>query len=110
MSSTKLLGFWLALLLVASAAFAQKAPAHEKNAPAPSAQPKGGRTVAEAEAFMKKAEAQLEDLGIRAGRASWVQENFITDDTEALAAQAQEKFTAAATQLALDARRFDGLT
>ena len=111
MSSTKLVGRWLALLLAASTVFAQKAPGPEKSTPAAktSAQSKGAPTVAEAEAFMKKAEAQLEDLGIRAGRASWVQENFITDDTEVLSAQAQEKFTAAVTQLALDARRFDGL-
>ena len=66
-------------------------------------------TVAEAEAFMKKAEAELQDLGVRAQRASWVQENFITDDTEVLSAQAQEKLTAITTQLALDARRFDHL-
>ncbi|HMF91600.1 MAG TPA: M2 family metallopeptidase [Candidatus Angelobacter sp.] len=104
MSSPTLFGLWLALLLVASTAFAQKAPPPKKNAPAKSAP-----TVAEAEAFMKKAEAQLEDLGIRASRANWVQENFITDDTETLAAQANERLTAVVTQLALDARRFDGL-
>ena len=104
MSSPKLLGLWLALPLVVSAGLAQKAPASKKNAPAGSAP-----TVAQAEAFMKKAEAQLEDLGIRSSRANWVQENFITDDTETLAAQANEKLTAAVTQLALDARRFDGL-
>lgn len=46
---------------------------------------------------------------MRAQRASWVQENFITDDTEILSAQTQEKLTAATTQLALDARRFDHL-
>ncbi|HXB22499.1 MAG TPA: M2 family metallopeptidase [Candidatus Solibacter sp.] len=69
----------------------------------------GSPTVAEAEAFMKRAEAELGDLGVRAQRASWVQENFITDDTEVLSAQAQEKLTAVTTQLALDARRFDHL-
>src|SRR5262249_18142591 len=104
MSSPKLLGLWLALPLVVSAALAQKAPASKKNPPAGSAP-----TVAQAEAFMKKAEAQLEDLGIRAGRAQWVQENFITDDTETMAAQANEQLTALTTRLALDARRFDGL-
>ena len=70
---------------------------------------KGAATVAEAQAFMKKAEDQLADLGVRASRAGWVQENFITDDTEALSAQANERLTAVTTQLALDARRFDGL-
>src|SRR5215470_16138709 len=109
MSATRLLGLWLVLLLATCGAFAQKTPVPEKKAPATGAQSKSAPTVAEAEAFMKKAEAQLEDLGIRASRASWVQENFITDDTEMLAAQAQEKLTALVTQLALDARRFDGL-
>src|SRR5215813_1830185 len=69
MSSPTLFGLGLALLLVASTAFAQKAPPPKKNAPAKSAP-----TVAEAEAFMKKAEPQLEDLGIRSSRANWVQE------------------------------------
>ncbi|PYP91020.1 MAG: peptidyl-dipeptidase [Candidatus Angelobacter sp. Gp1-AA117] len=75
----------------------------------PKAAARGKATVAEAEAFMKKAEAQLEDANIRASRANWVQENFITDDTEILNAQAQEKLTALTTQLALGTRRFDGL-
>src|SRR5215471_9769459 len=66
-------------------------------------------TVAEAEAFMKKVEDELEDITVRASRASWVQENFITDDTEVLSAQAQEKVTAVVTQYALEARRFDSL-
>ena len=70
---------------------------------------KGTATVAEAQAFMKKAEDQLDDLTVRASRAGWVQENFITDDTETMSAQANEKLTAVVTQLALDARRFDGL-
>jgi peptidyl-dipeptidase A len=109
MCAAKLSGFWLVLLLTSFVALAQKAPAPDKKALAPSAQSKGAPTLGEAAAFMKKAEDQLEDLGIRASRASWVQENFITDDTEVLAAQAQEKFTALVTQLALDARRFDGL-
>ncbi len=70
---------------------------------------KGAPTVAEAQEFMKKAEAQLEDLGVRASRAGWVQENFITDDTETMAAQANEQLTAMTTRLALEARRFDGM-
>jgi peptidyl-dipeptidase A len=66
-------------------------------------------TIAEAQAFIKHAETELQDLGVRAQRAAWVQANFITDDTELLSAQAQEKLTAVTTQLALDARRFDRL-
>jgi peptidyl-dipeptidase A len=105
------------MLLAASSVFAQtaaKAPAAKKSSQASSSQSsathaKGAATVAEAQAFMKKAEDQIEDLTVRGSRAQWVQENFITDDTETMSAQANEKLTAVVTQLALDARRFDGL-
>ncbi len=56
-------------------------------------------TVAQAEEFMKKAEAQLADLAVRTNRAQWVQANFITDDTEALASDAIEQTTAVTTEL-----------
>jgi peptidyl-dipeptidase A len=95
----------LSPLLISYPALAQKAPRPSTVAARAVAKP----TVAEAQAFMKKAEDQLQDYGVRASRASWVQENFITDDTEILSAQAQEKLTAVVTQFALDARRFEGL-
>jgi peptidyl-dipeptidase A len=106
MRSSQLSRLFLVFLFAASTVFSQSSPAKE---PAQSPRAKGAPTLAEAEAFMKKAEDQLQDLGVRASRASWVQENFITDDTEILSAQAQEKLTAVVTQLALDARRFESL-
>jgi len=66
-------------------------------------------TVAEAEQFMKQAQVQLNDLTVKAARAQWVQENFITDDTEALSADAQEQLTAATEELIDQAKRFEGL-
>lgn len=66
-------------------------------------------TVAQAEEFMKKAEAELSDLGTRTNRAQWVQSNFITDDTEALASDAIEHTTAVTTELIDQARQFEGL-
>jgi peptidyl-dipeptidase A len=101
------------VLLASCTAFAQT-PGKEIAAKKPSSKSsathaKGAATVAEAQAFMKKAEDQLEDLTVRASRASWVQENFITDDTETMSAQANERLTAVVTQLALEARRFEGL-
>src|SRR2546427_12129984 len=66
-------------------------------------------TVAEASKFADEAEKRLFDLQVKASRASWVQENFITDDTEQVAADANEALDAAATELAGKARRFDGL-
>jgi peptidyl-dipeptidase A len=66
-------------------------------------------TLAEAEQFISQAEARLNELNTRAARAGWVQENFITDDTEAIAADANEQSTAAVTELVEQAKRFDGL-
>jgi peptidyl-dipeptidase A len=105
MRSSKSTCVLLSCLLAACATLAQTSPRQ----PGAVAHAKGPATVAEAEAFMKKAEDQLQDLGVRVNRATWVQENFITDDTEALAAQSLEKNIAAVTELALAARRFDGL-
>jgi peptidyl-dipeptidase A len=102
--STRTSRILITLLLAVSVVSAQTAPAKK------SSRAEGAPTLAQAEAFMKNAEAQLLDLGVRAQRATWVQENFITDDTETMSAQAQEKLTAVSTQLALDARRFDHMT
>ena len=66
-------------------------------------------TATEAQEFMNKAEAQLSDLSVKVQRASWVQENFITDDTQAIAADAIDEVTAVTTQLVEQAKRFDGL-
>ena len=46
-------------------------------------------TVAEAEKFMSQAEARLNEMNTKAARAGWVQENFITDDTEARGGRCQ---------------------
>ena len=64
------------------------------------------QTPAEAHAFILKVEKQFFDLNNKGQRASWVQENFITDDTEAISADAQQQLLAATTDLALRAARF----
>jgi len=69
----------------------------------------GAATVKEAEDFIDDAEAHLADLFIKASRADWVQSNFITDDTETMAADAREEVIAAMTRYAKQATRFDGL-
>jgi peptidyl-dipeptidase A len=61
----------------------------------------------EAGEFILEAESRLEELGMRSARADWIQSNFITVDSEALAADAREALIAAVTGFALDARRFD---
>lgn len=86
-------------LLCASGARITKAQAKASTPP----------TVEEARKFIEEAEQNLFDLGIKAGRAAWVQENFITDDTEAIAADLGEVANTAATKYAKEAHRFDSL-
>ena len=66
-------------------------------------------TAEEAKKFVDEAEQTLLTLWIDAGRADWVKSTYITDDTEILAAQANEKAIAAAVAFAKQATRFDGL-
>ncbi len=76
--------------------------------PAKKAPPAGKpATVAGAKAFLDEAESRLLALGTEAGRASWVQSTYITDDTEILAAAANERQIAATVAYAKQATRFD---
>lgn len=67
-------------------------------------------TADEAKAFVEAAEAELLQNWIWRERAGWVQSNFITMDTEILAAQANEATIETTMRLAREANRFDGLT
>ena len=73
------------------------------------AQTSGSPTVADAEAFMNKAETRLAELTVKVSKANWVHDNFITDDTEALAADANDELTAVTSELVEQAKRFDGV-
>ncbi len=102
----KLLTFFvcaLAGLFFAEAATAQKPPAAKDGVK------KAVPTAAEAQKFIEDAEKELFALGVRASRAGWVQENFITDDTEEMAAEANEVLNTESTKYAKEAHRFDGL-
>jgi peptidyl-dipeptidase A len=66
-------------------------------------------TADQARKFIDDAELQLFDLGNKASRAGWVQQNFITDDTEQIAADAGETANTAATKYAKLAYRYDKL-
>jgi len=66
-----------------------------------------GTSNNDAERFLADAEKRLMDLNIKAGRADWVKSTFITDDTEALAADANEAVIGATTELAEQSRRFE---
>ncbi|HYD54069.1 MAG TPA: M2 family metallopeptidase, partial [Gemmatimonadaceae bacterium] len=63
--------------------------------------------VAQAQRLVARAEAELAELNVKQNQAQWVASNFITDDTEALSAEAQKNYSIAVQKYALDARRFD---
>ena len=84
-----------------AASKADGSPAHKVGSPAP--------TVAEAERFISQAETRLLDLWIKSGRASWVAENFITGDTEAISADVEAAVKAVTADLARQARRYEKL-
>jgi peptidyl-dipeptidase A len=67
------------------------------------ATPEGARS------FIEAAEARLLELGNKQQRASWIQATYITEDTEKLAAEANQVLIAATMDLAGEAARFDGL-
>jgi peptidyl-dipeptidase A len=69
----------------------------------------GIRTEEEARRFVDGAEAELLTLANESGQAAWVAANFITQDTEALAAKANERAINAGVRYAKEAARFDGV-
>src|SRR5580698_1182065 len=66
-------------------------------------------TVAEARAFMDRAEAELLKITVLGQRAGWVQETYITDDTELLSASENERLIARTTELIDEGKRFESL-
>jgi peptidyl-dipeptidase A len=94
----------LVAALCAGALLANPASAATKAATA-----KGKPTALDAERFVADAEKKLDLLGLDAGRAEWVAENFITLDTETITAQANEQYLTVSGDMALKARRYNGL-
>ncbi len=58
---------------------------------------------------MDRAEAELLKMSILQSRAGWVQETYITDDTELLAADQNERVIARTTELVNEGKRFESL-
>ena len=70
----------------------------------------GPPTIQEAKEFLEETEKEIVELSAFASKVYWVQANFITQDTNALAAMAGTQFTKLSTRLANEAKRFDDLT
>jgi len=60
--------------------------------------------------FLAGAEKELSDFGDYANRIAWVNANFITDDTDWLAAYAGSEGTLLSVRLANEAKQFEGAT
>ena len=90
-------------LLMAALAFASTQPSPAQDM---AIKPK---TAAEAKAFTDKVEKELLQLANAASRADWVKSTHITDDTEAIAAEANQHYTEAAVAAAKRAATFDSV-
>lgn len=67
-------------------------------------------TVAEAEAFIAKAEKDLFAFSVEGGRVAWINSTYITDDTDALAAKYGELGTEKAVQYAIEASKYQAVS
>jgi peptidyl-dipeptidase A len=70
----------------------------------------GKPSAEDARKFLESAETRMLAAVNEAGRAAWVQATYITDDTEALAAQANERQIGLAVELAKEATKYDGVS
>ena len=67
-------------------------------------------SVAEAEAFLARVEKDLFDFSVEGGRVAWVNNTYITDDTDALAAKYGEIGTEKSVQYALEAAKYQNVS
>jgi peptidyl-dipeptidase A len=78
-------------------------------APPPAVAAPARPTVDDARAFLAVVDTDLRRLWVASSRASWVAQNFITDDTDALSAAAEEASMEYLSRTIPAATRFDGL-
>jgi peptidyl-dipeptidase A len=62
-----------------------------------------GPTVAEVDAFIARAERELNEDSVRSNRIGWINSTYITDDTDELVTEAEAESTALSMRLALEA-------
>lgn len=96
-------------LSLAALAAMLAAPAQSQTSTAPAAAP----TASEAAAFLDRAQKEMAAFTLTSSRVAWVNATYITDDTDALAADYGARGTEMAVRFALDAARLQkaaGLT
>ncbi|MFD9900702.1 M2 family metallopeptidase [Mesorhizobium sp. UC22_110] len=64
-------------------------------------------TIEDTEKFLREAEVALSADSVRVNRIDWVNSTFLTEDTDALAAEAGARQTELSVRLALEASKFD---
>jgi peptidyl-dipeptidase A len=72
-----------------------------------SSAPAFAQSVEDVEKFIKRAEAALSVESIRVNRIQWVNSTYLTEDTDALAAEAGARQTELQVRLALEAAKFE---
>ncbi|MDG5487292.1 M2 family metallopeptidase [Sphingomonas sp. BGYR3] len=92
--------------LLATPVLAQQKPAPAKPAAEAKPAPEKALTPADADAFVAAAEKAAFDFSIEASRIQWVNATYITDDTDALAAQSGAEGTEMAVKYALEAAKY----
>lgn len=98
----------LALVIAAALGVTACTPASNSTSNANQAAAKPA-TAEEAKAFVAKSSEEMAALLIEAQRADWIANTYITEDTEALTAEANEKMTETVVRMANEAARFNGI-
>ena len=84
-------------------------PPPPQTAPVPVATGPKKPGAAEARAFLARTDAELRRLWVARDRAGWVNQNFITDDTESLSAAGEEATAEFVTRAIHEAHGFEGV-
>ena len=73
----------------------------------PRASSPAAATPADAKTFVDNVNTTMLRLGIAQGQAGWIQQTYITDDTEAMSARVNQEFSDTAARFAKEATKFD---
>ncbi|MBO9712891.1 M2 family metallopeptidase [Sphingomonas sp.] len=92
-----------ALLVLPSVASPAAAQSRKAAAPAPAP------TAADADAFVAKVEKEFYEFNLTANRVAWINATYITDDTDALAAEYGARGTEMAVRYALEAAKYQAI-
>ncbi|MDX1584123.1 MAG: M2 family metallopeptidase [Thermoanaerobaculia bacterium] len=112
METMRIRTLFVTMLFVVASSMAC-ATAVDQPQPAPPSPPpmeeESALTPADAREFLDESQERLAELFEKSARAAWVQSNFITHDTQILAADASGKVIAEVVRLAKEATKFDDL-